>query len=235
MSRFVAILLLVSATGCSGFATPTPEELSRLGLYDPASRGPDYARCRIHLNIDSPWLSGEFDGVVIARYGEGVRTQLFGDLGPKMLDLSARPDRIVGYFPQTLGAVDCALPGEAAPHPLLFMGASLMENFTRVSRDRVVGIRPEGDGRWLKLRPSVNGLEVQLFVDRKGAWTKRRYRWIYGVSWEEEWNGSVCRITAPQVLIRLTVHDQEFDHLKNPAALQLTLPADARIVQGSRK
>lgn len=238
MRRLIAPLLLLSAAGCAGFETPTPGQLDALGFPERAAPGPDTARSRLHLSVDSPWLSGEFDGVVVARFDGGAgaaRAQFFGDLGPKVFDLSARADRIVGYFPQTLEGVDCALPQEAAPHPLLFMGASLVENFSDLPRDRVVGIRREGEGWWLNLRPSIPGLQVHLFVDRDGARKKRRYRWMYGLSWEEEWEGQVCRITARGVAIQVTLHDREFDHLKNPAALDLRLPADVRIVQGSRK
>jgi len=236
--RLAASLLLTA--GCSGFVAPTPEQLKALGplLSEMPSRT-ETTRVRVHLSVDSGPLAGEFDGVLAAKFSAGagvVRAQFFGDLGPKMIDLAARSDRIVGYFPQTGEGVDCALPREATPHPLLFMGASLLENFSIVTPERVQGIREESDGTWLLLRPHVKDLEVQLFIDRAGAWKKRRFRWMYGISWDEDWSSTKdCRIAAPGFVLRIRIGEQELNPTLPPTALDLALPSNVRIVAGSRK
>jgi hypothetical protein len=191
------------------------------------------------MSVDSPSFAGEFEGVVLAKQeigGPAVRMQLLGDVGPKMLDLLARPDRITGYFPQTREAVDCSLPKEAAPHPLLFMGASLIEKFTPVTRERVAGIREEGQGRWLNLRPAVAGMTTQVFQTKSGSLEKRRHSWMTGVGWEEEWtNADTCTITGPKISIHLKILEWIAEPQAKPAALELALPLDVRIVAGSRK
>jgi hypothetical protein len=230
--------LLLASIGCSGFARPTPDQLQE--LFPPTSAPePVLERLRIHMSLDSAWLAGEFDGVVVAmRAPEGpvARVQLFGDLGPKMLDLLARPERIVGYFPQASEGIDCALPDEAAPHLLLFMGASLLERFSRWTPARVLGVRGEADGSWVKLRPTVRGTEVQAFCDRSGRPTKRRIGWMYGLSWLEEWSGpDDLRLSAPKLSLRVRILERSADAAIRPGTLELSLPPGVRLTQGSRK
>jgi hypothetical protein len=191
------------------------------------------------MSVDSPWLAGEYEGVVLARVGGPVptiRVQLFGDLGPKSLDVVARPDRIVGYFPQTHEGVDCSLPGEAVPHPLLFLGISLIEEFSELSEDRVLGIREEDGGCWLRLRSAVDGLDVVEFESKDHQRIRRRFRWIYGVAWEQERTGvDERRITAPGVSILVKILERDSEPPKTPGALDLILPSDIRVLRGSRK
>jgi hypothetical protein len=71
-----------------------------------------------------------------------VRLQLFGDLGPKMLDLLARPDRIAGYFPQTREGVDCALPARGDAASAARSWARRCREFLRAATPRD-GIREE--------------------------------------------------------------------------------------------
>jgi hypothetical protein len=236
-----AVLLLLAA-GCSGFETPTPAQLRALPLSgeESAPSGQPLTRIRFQLSIDSPWLAGEFEGVVLADRtpaGPRLRAQLFGDLGPKVADLTVRADRIVGYFPETHEGIDCALPREASPHPLLFMGASLGEELLDPETPgRVTGIREEAGGVWLRLRPFVPGTEVHRFaVAGNPAVKKRRFWWMIGVHWEEDWvSPTECRITAPNLAIRVKILGRESRDI--PASqMDLSLPEDVRLVAGSRK
>jgi hypothetical protein len=236
--RLLGPFLLLWASGCSGFDRPTTAELEL--LVPPSSPPvPAVERLRIHMSLDSAWLAGEFDGVVVAMRGpEGpvVRAQLFGDLGPKMLDLLARPERIVGFFPPASEGIDCALPDEAAPHLLLFMGASLLERFSRWTPARILGVRGEPDGWWAKLRPAVRGTEVHVKSDRSGRPRMRRIWWMYGLHWDEEWSGpDDLWISAPKLSIRVRVLERDADAALRPGTLELTLPPDVRLAQGSRK
>jgi hypothetical protein len=230
--------LLLAAIGCSGFERPTSDQLQLL-VPSTSPPTPVLERLRIRMSLDSAWLAGEFDGVVVAMRGpEGpvVRVQLFGDLGPKMLDLLARPERIVGFFPQTSEGIDCALPDEASPHLLLFMGASLLERFARETPARILGVREELEGYCVNLRPTVRGTEVHTFHDRGGRPTKRRIWWMYGLSWDEEWPGAdELRISAAKLSIRVRILERNADATIKPGTLELILPSDVRLTKGSRK
>ena len=53
---------------------------------------------------------------------------------------------------------------------------------------------------------------------------------------EEEWaTPDECRITAPDLSIRVKILERTHRPLSTLATLELTLPADVRIVKGSRK
>jgi hypothetical protein len=233
--RLVPGLLLLCAAGCAGFDQPTPARLQGVRLdADDAARVP--TRCRFQMSLDSRWLAGEFEGVVLADpRSRRLRAQLFGDLGPKMADLMADGDRIVGYFPQTREGIDCVLPREADYHLLLFLAASLVEEFlTSVDRSRVTGVREESDGVLLRLRPALPGVETQRLRRAEGKPELRRSSWMTGIWWEEEWpNSQECRITAPGLTLKVRILERT-----HPAAVELTalkLPDDVRIVAGSRK
>jgi len=235
-------VLLLLAAGCSGFEPPTPDRLRALPLpaEAPASPGQPPTRIRFQMSIDSPWLAGEFEGVILAGSsptGPRLRAQLFGDLGPKVADLTVQSDRVVGYFPQTREGIDCALPRAATPHPLLFMGASLGEELLDPeTAGRVTGIREESGGAWLRLRPFVAGTEVHRFVSTGDPQVKRRrFWWMFGVHWEEDWvSPAECRISAPNLTIRVKIQGRESQEF--PASqLDLSLPEDVRLVAGSRK
>jgi hypothetical protein len=232
----VLALFLLGSAGCSGFSAPTPQILQKLQLRP--SGPPETTRHRIHLSVDSPWLAGEFDGVVLACGGPSpmARVQLFGDLGPKMLDLLARPDRIAGYFPPTREGVDCSLPAEAAPHPLLFFGVTLLEDFAGLREDRVLGVREDGEGWWLNLKPVVPGLHSEAHEDSNGRTIERHFRWMYGVHWDEHWEGpDACTITAPGLVIKVLVQGVERLKTRPDHVFDLSLPGDIRIVQGNPK
>jgi hypothetical protein len=237
--RLLAAFLL-SAAGCAGFEPPTPAQLRLLDLpKSPGAEKDEASRLRVRVGIDSPWLAGEFDGVVLVKdraTSPVVRIQLFGDVGPKTVDLTARRDRIVGYFPQTREGVDCALPREASRHVLLFLGASLLERFTPKVAGHVEGVREEDGGLWFRLSPAVEGMTSDVFRDRHGALSRWRFSWMAGIGWEEERIADKeIRITAPRMSIRVRILEQEDGVAVKAGAMDLTLPAEVRIVEGSRK
>lgn len=235
--RFVAAAFLLLACGCSAYVRPTPEDFRRLKL--PANPPPSGTlRYRLHLSVDSKWLAGEFDGVLIVDEAGGpvARAQFFGDLGPKMFDLLARPDRITGYFPQTREGVDCALPRQAAPHPLLFLGVNLLEDFAAVREDRVRGVHETGDGWWLDLKPLVPGMRSEALWTAEGRTIERRFHWMYGVGWDETWeDADHCEISATGLTINVRILSRESVAPRPTRAFELTLPDDVKIVEGSRK
>jgi hypothetical protein len=225
-------VVLILAAGCSSYASPTEAQLRQIPF---APADPKTVRHRVHLSLDSKWLAGEFDGVVIAEAGI-VRAQLFGDLGPKMIDLLARADRILGYFPATREGVDCALPREAVPHPLLFLGATLLEDLAAVDRTRVVGVLESDDGWWLDLKPLVPGMRSEVLLARDGRILERRLRWMYGVSWTETWKKpDQAEIDASGVSIRVRLLGSERVEPRPARAFDLELPADVTLAGGSRK
>lgn len=239
MRRFVAALLFCGA-GCAGFEPPTAEQLQAIDLPRTFSGSKDAAtRLRVRVSVDSPWLAGEFDGVVLAKdlgTKPAVRIQLFGDVGPKIVDLSARRDRIVGYFPQAREGVDCALPREAARHLLLFLGASLLERFTPKVSGHVEGVREEDGGLWIKLSPAIEGMTSTVYRDRAGAMSLRRLSWMAGISWEESQTADKeLRIRAPRMSVRVRILEQTDDVAVRPGMMDVVLPEDVRIVEGSRK
>lgn len=236
MRRLAATLLLL-ASGCSEYVRPTPEDFLKLKL-SPAAPHLGTVRYRLHLSVDSAWLAGEFDGVLIVDDGATpvARAQFFGDLGPKMFDLLARPDRITGYFPQIREGVDCALPREAAPHPLLFLGVNLLEDFADVREDRVRGIHESSAGWWLDLKPLVPGMRSEALRAPDGRTIERRFHWMYGLSWEETWeDANVCEIRSSGLTIDVRILSREVLTTRPARAFELTLPDDIKIVEGSRK
>jgi hypothetical protein len=244
--RRLPALLVLATAGCCGFEPPTDAQLDQLfgpgprsGKFDTTGSGV-FTRCRFRMSVDSPWLAGEFDGIVVARSAVEhpvLRMQLFSDVGPKVVDLRVSPDRMVGYFPQTREGIDCALPAEAAPHPLLFIGASLADHFfAPAMRSRVTGIRESDDGWSLRLDPIIEGVDSRAAVSRAGTVRKRAFSWVYGAGWEEEPVGArELRITAPRISIRVTIQEEVQETSGKPGVLDLTLPDDVRIVAGSRK
>jgi hypothetical protein len=235
--RRLLILLAAAPLGCSGFAVPTPEVLRELRIAPPPSH-PAARRFRVRMSVDSPWLAGEFEGVVVVREGASpeARAQFFGDVGPKSLDLLARPDRIVGFFPQAQEGVDCRLPAEAAPHPLLFLGASLLEEVADLDEGRILGVRADREGWWLNLKPVVPGMRSEALRSADGRILERRLRWMYGLSWEQRWErADECVVRAPRLAIRVKILESEPLPAAPARAFDLAVPEDVRIVEGSRK
>lgn len=229
MRRLLPVLLLTAS--CSSYETPTAETFRRLNL-SPAPP-PAATRIRVHLSLDSRWLAGEFDGVVVALPGRSpvARLQLFGDVGPKMIDLLARPDRVAGYFPQTREGLDVRLPEQATPHPLLFLGVTLLEDLADVDESRVLGVRESDPGWWLDLKPLVPGLRSEALRGPDGRLLERRFTWMYGVSWRAVWESrDECRVSASGVDLRLRILDREPVDPLPARAFELAIPDDVRVV-----
>ncbi len=213
MIRFAPLLL---AAGCSGFGAPGETDLELLRSIPPPA-GP-FVRIRATVDIDGRWLAGTFEAALAARSGAdpAVRLQLFPDLGGKALDLAVRRDRITGYFPQSGEGIDWALPSEARAHPLLFIGLTLLERFSPVGPDRVLGVRPGPPPEFL-LRPAVDLVRV--------VWNGGRiYRWAPGVEWSEK-DGSV---EARDLRIRVRVHESKPVEALDESVFTLSLPGGVR-------
>ena len=231
MRRLLAAALLATA-GCAG-----PNVSQDLRLPPPEAGAPVTARVRFSIDIESPWMSGRFDGMALARFdaSPAVRVQLFPDMGPKAVDLSARPDRIVGYFPFQKQGVDCSLPTEAAPHFLLFMGATLLERYVPI-RARLKEASRQGEGWQVELHPVVEGTEVSAFLGPDVKVYRRSYGWVRGVDWEERRLGdSETLIRASRIEMRVRILEEKQGIVLPPDAFDLALPADVRVVLGSRK
>jgi hypothetical protein len=220
------------AAGCTAWAPPTSDTFAWVSLAQPGVREP--TRLRLRLDIDSPWLSGQFEGAALARPGPEVRLQLFPDLGGKAVDLLATPTRIVGYFPQLREGIDMRLPGEARPHPLAFLGLHLLERAAPAGT--VTGWRPlEGDSATgasrieARLNSVVEGATAFLSLEKPPRVTARRLRWMYGVEWTERPDGpDASVIEAPRLRVRLTVLERQHPKDLPAGAFELTLPPDVR-------
>ena len=228
MRRLLSVLLLL--TGCSSYETPTAADFRRLNLSPPAP--PAATPIRVRISLDSRWLAGEFDGVVIARSGPSpvARIQLFGDLGPKMIDLLARPERVTGYFPQAREGLDVRLPDQATPHPLLFLGVNLLEDLADIDEARVLGVQERDDGWWLDLKPLVPGMRCEALRGRDGRILERRFTWMYGVGWTEVWKDateSEVKASGVHLRIRLLATERVDPPVK---AFELAIPADVQVV-----
>jgi len=78
------------------------------------------------MSVDSRWLAGEFDGVVLAHEGASpiARAQLFGDLGPKIFDLVRPPGAHRGILFRRPGKGSIASASLDIPAPALQFSAS---------------------------------------------------------------------------------------------------------------
>ena len=110
-----------------------------------------------------------------------------------------------------------------------------MEQFSERPAARILGVREEPDGWWTRLRPAISGMTADAFLDRAGRVTKRRFSWMYGLSWEEAWETpDDLRVSASGVSIRVRILEKTSEVSLKPGALELTLPQDIRLVQGRR-
>ncbi len=228
--------LLAAAAGCSGFLEPTPELLTQLRL--PPAPPAGALRIRVRMDVDTPWLAGQFEGVVLARRGPSprVRAQFFPDLGPKAVDLAAAPDRIAGYFPVQHEGVDCALPGESAVHPITLIGATLLEHFSELTPGRIEGMKADG-GSWLLRVPSLvpSCDTVLTYLPGTGV-TRRQFSWHYGIGWDQVYlSDRECLVTAPSVRVKISILEEKDAGVPAPSLFELTLPADVSLSAGSRK
>lgn len=200
MRRKAAALLLAALAACAGLEPLDPETARALGEL-PRPEGPA-VRAWVLLEIESPSFSGRFEGVLLGRSGPepAVRAQFFPDVGGKALDLSARPDRIAARLPATGESLLMRLPGGARPHPVTFLGASLLERFAAPIPERVRGVRRGNGETWIVLEGAARGVCVEVLVP---GGTRRRFSWMRGVRWEErDVPGGSVEIEAPRLRAR---------------------------------
>jgi len=159
------------------------------------------------VDVDSPWISGRFQGALLARTGEDprVRLQLFHDVGTKVLDLVARTDRVVGVLPDDGLADDRTLPPSGRPTALFCLGLTLLQQFAGVEADRLVGARDGSDGRELRIEPVVRGLTVILVAGDGARFREFRFELPGGVRWHRILGpGAASTIEGPDVRVTLT-------------------------------
>jgi hypothetical protein len=229
-------LLLALASGCSSWRSPTDFERRDAARAHPGIDRP--MRLQVRLDVESPWLSGQFAGVVLARPGPEVRAQFFPDIGGKAIDLLATPRRIAGYFPMSREGIDCRLPEEARPHPLLFMGLHLLERVAPLAPERVTGWkRVEGDlaaPEEARATSIVAGASLELVFERlllsipRLVVHERRFRWMYGIGWTERREGSALVAEASRVRIRVEVLEREPLESVPASHFELALPPDVK-------
>lgn len=190
--RLMVTLSWVALTACRGFVEPSPGLIEKLRAAEEAA-APPYLREKVVAKIVSPWMSGEFDGVILARTGDSprVRLQLYPDVGGKILDLSASRDRITGYLPQARQGSDHALPLRGRPDVILVLGILLLEHYSGRWADRASGMRESDEGWEVRLRPVARALDVFVFVGRDGRVQRRRYEWGCCAEWEQMLDGIV--------------------------------------------
>jgi hypothetical protein len=200
---------LAALTGCRGFETPEPAQIRDLLAEVAPPEGPSL-RLKVRLDLESAALSGAFWGVIAARTGPEprVRAQFFPDVGGKVVDLVARPDRITGVFPMTAERLDIALPEEGRVHPLSLIGVTLLEHCAPLSEERVRGVRPGPEGLEYRLAGIAPGVTV-ILEPRKDRLV-RTFEWKYGVRWTETCPaGGGASVTAPRFRLNLTVIEKE--------------------------
>lgn len=220
-----SLLASFALCGCRIFVEPSPELLSRVRGANPTP--PPHVRAKVRVHLKSPWIEGQFDGVLLARTGLAprVRLQAFPDLGGKVLDVLARPDRVIGYLPQSNEGGDHALPLDGIPTALDCLGISLLEHFAPLGDDRVLGMKEYADGWSIRLRPVVEEIEMTAWLDNDGLPRSRKFKWSFFVQWEqlvEPDRGFT--IEAGGVLIRLEVLDVHAVESVPDPVFELRLP-----------
>ena len=179
-------IIAIAGTGCCSFDEPSLELLSVL-RYAPPPPGP-CVQAKVRVKIDSPWIAGTFDGVLVARTGDSpiIRMQLFPELGPKALDLVASPSHVTGYFPHKGQGDDHSLPLESIPTPIDGLGVTLVEHFTPLGEERALGMREKDDGWTLKIQPVIEGLKLEGRITKEGRILSRSFRHSWLVRWTQE-------------------------------------------------
>lgn len=223
--RTLAPVLLAAFLGCAPWREVPEHQAKELERVAPGVDRPQ--RLKVRVDLESPWLSGQFDGVILVRPGPAVRAQLFPDLGSKVVDLLATPDRIVGYFPMTQEGVDCSLPAEAKPHPILFMGLHLLERAAPVTRERMTGWFNVTGADFFRVRSIVEGASQTFRVPWWGGAAVREISWMYGLSWREiQESPSTIRIEAPRLKMRVVILERRAVESLPAAAFELRLPPE---------
>lgn len=171
--RRAAIALAVAAAalaGCQGFAPADPATAAAVRPMPLAVIVP--GRCE--LELQSPGLSGTFDAVV-ARDGDGVRLQLFPDVGGKVLDLRVGADGVTADFAGQPYRATAPL-ADAPPHLALALAAVVGELASPVRPERVAGVRRRADATEVQLQGGCVGLPVVAQVAADGAITAYTWR-----------------------------------------------------------
>lgn len=198
--RGVWVLLLC---GCTTFGPPDPAVLADV-VTDRTEA--DTIRRRARLELEGEHLSGTFTAVLIARRGRAAsaRLQVLPEVGGKLLDLVVTPERVVGYVPMAGLAIDHARGAGPVPrHLLVFVAASLLEDLTPLTRERVLGSRPRRDGgHELQVAGALGEGRVTVELDPSGAILGRAFR-LRGARWREVRTPDGRRFVAPGLEWRL--------------------------------
>jgi hypothetical protein len=191
--RVTAIAALAAAIcavhSCSSFGPPPPELRELLGAPPCGAAAPlrDTWRAQGRVEIDSRWISGDYEAVVVAETAPfpRARLQLFPALGGKLMDVLATPKRLAGTIPAAGIALDWSSADGAPPRALLaFVALGLLEQVQPLTWPRARAARRDGDGWELELEPCFPGVEQWALIDGQGELRERRYR-VGGASWTE--------------------------------------------------
>jgi hypothetical protein len=140
-------------------------------VLDEAAREPTGERHIARSRIESDAFTGSFKTVLIAAPGPRVRLQLIPELGPKLLDLVATPERLRVRW-GALQDEDGAGPERLAR----MVGISLLENAQPLAFERILAARELEDGDLVELAPVVPGVGVRARLDARGQLVTRSYR-----------------------------------------------------------
>ena len=154
--RITISALAAFAASCASFGPPRPATLARIAPMAIAARPFE----RFEFEIESPALTGTFDGVIAAA-PNGFALQLFPDVGGKVLELDVdlAAGEVSGTTPQ--GPLD---PRFANVLAAMFAELRAPVAGARVSGERVVGERTE-----VALDAAFRAASVTAALDPNGA------------------------------------------------------------------
>lgn len=178
----VAVAALALAS-CRNFAPADPATAASVRPMPLAAIVP--GRCE--LELQSPGLSGTFDAVV-ARDGDGVRLQLFPDVGGKVLDLRVGGDGVTADFAGQPYRAPAPL-ADAPPHLALALAAVVGELASPVAPERVAGVRRRAGATEVQLQGGSVGLPVVAQLAPDGAITAYAWR-VRGFAFTLDADGS---------------------------------------------
>ena len=174
--------MLVQA--CATWRAPTPAELQRILAAAPRVAAAQATTAEITMHSER--LNGTFSGVLASECAGRARLQLFPDVGGKILDLYADPQRVLGVIPQAGVRIDGpANDGTLPRHVLVFFAITLLEHETPLIRERVLLVRDTGGSLLVQLAPRIFGSEVEAELGADGRLLARHYRYRH-VIWHEQ-------------------------------------------------
>ena len=202
-----AVVAALVLSSCRSFAPPSPELLAVL----PPAHDTQFLQRQIEFTIDSPDLSGVFEGILVARAGSdaAVRLQLFPDVGGQVLDLAIDSDAIEALRADFEEPFHAALPPDErmeASLPLFF-AVTLVEHFTPLAPQRIIGARKWEDGWEIKLQPHSSGVRVRAYVDGEGNVVRRRFKYGF-LKWYQT-SVDPLRVESWGVEVELDTVDEE--------------------------